>query len=141
MGCCGGRCHEREVKPVPSDEAVLIATKVLMDACHSRAWNAGWFHNPATGEEIERNHGEMFALIHSEISEAMEAHRKDLMDDKLTHRKGEPVELFDAAIRIFDMIGRYYPEDYPAMLEKMKYNDKREDHKAENRLKAGGKRC
>ena len=26
-------------------------------------------------------------LIHSELSEAMEGHRKDLMDDKLPHRK------------------------------------------------------
>jgi hypothetical protein len=84
--------------------------------------------------------GEIFALIHSEISEAMEGYRKDLMDDKLPHRKMVPVELFDAAIRIFDTIGMYYPDDTPALLEKMLYNDKRADHKPENRLKAGGKK-
>ncbi len=125
---------------IPTDEETLHATNVLIRACHGRAWNAGWFHDPATGEEIQRNHGEMFALIHSEISEALEAHRKDLMDDKLTHRKGVPVELFDAAIRIFDMIGMYYPDDAAALLEKLKYNDNRADHKPENRLKVGGKK-
>jgi hypothetical protein len=125
---------------IPTDEETLNATNVLIRACHGRAWNAGWFHDPKTGEEIERNHGEMFALIHSEISEALEAHRKDLMDDKLPHRKGVPVELFDAAIRIFDMIGMYYPDDAGALLEKLKYNDQRADHKPENRLKVGGKK-
>lgn len=125
---------------IPTDEETLKATNVLVRACHGRAWNAGWFHDLKTGKEIERNHGEMFALIHSEISEALEAHRKDSMDDKLPHRKGVPVELFDAAIRIFDMIGMYYPDDTGALLEKLKYNDTRADHKPENRLKVGGKK-
>ncbi len=131
---------EMKMYVLPSDYETLEATDTLVRACHGRAWNAGWFHDPATGEEVQRNHGEMFALIHSEISEALEAHRKDLMDDKLPHRKGVPVELFDAAIRIFDMIGRYYPDDYAALLEKLKYNESRADHKPENRLKANGKK-
>jgi hypothetical protein len=125
---------------LPTDEEVLNATNVLIRACHGRAWNAGWYHDPKTGEEIERNMGEILALIHSEISEALEGYRKDLMDDKLPHRKMVPVELFDAAIRIFDTIGMYYPDDTPALLEKLKYNDTRADHKPENRLKAGGKK-
>jgi hypothetical protein len=125
---------------IPSDEETHAAAVTLVRACHGRAWNAGWFHDTKTGEQIERNHGEMFALIHSEISEALEAHRKDLMDDKLPHRKGVPVELFDAAIRIFDMIGMYYPDDIGALVEKLQYNDNRADHKPENRLKAGGKK-
>lgn len=127
-------------KPVPSDGEILHATQILVNACHGRAWNSGWYHDPKTGEEIQRNHGEMFALIHSEISEALEGHRKNLMDDKLPDRKMVPVELFDAVIRSLDMIGRYYPDDVPALLEKMKYNDSRADHKPENRLKADGKK-
>ena len=35
-------------------------------------------------------------LIVSEIAEAMEGERKDLMDDKLPHRKMAEVELADA---------------------------------------------
>lgn len=130
----------RDIKAIPSDDEVLKATQVLIAASHGRAWNAGWFHDPKTGEEVQRNLGEIFALIHSEISEALEGHRKNLMDDKLPHRKMVPVELFDAAIRIFDTIGKYYPDDYPALLEKMKYNDNRADHKPENRIKADGKK-
>jgi hypothetical protein len=125
---------------LPTDEEILNATTVLVRACHGRAWNAGWYHDPRTGEEIERNMGEIFALIHSEISEALEGHRKDLMDDKLPHRKMVPVELFDAAIRIFDTVGMYYPDDIPALLEKLNYNATRADHKPENRLKVGGKK-
>lgn len=129
-----------EKKPIPKDEEVLWATQVLVDAAHGRAWNAGWYHDPRTGEEVQRNMGEIFALIHSEISEALEGHRKNLMDDKLPHRRMVPVELFDAAIRIFDTIGKEFPNDVPALLEKMQFNDSRADHKPENRLKDGGKK-
>lgn len=127
-------------KEIPSDEEVLRATQILIDAAHGRAWNAGWWHDPETGEEVTRNVPEMLCLIHSEISEAMEGYRKDLMDDKLPTRKMTPVELFDAAIRICDMIGKLYPDHAPVMLEKMLYNDHRADHKPENRLKEGGKK-
>jgi hypothetical protein len=50
---------------------------------------------------IERNFGELIALCHSELSEALEGHRKTLQDDKLPHRKMAEVELVDCMIRIF----------------------------------------
>ncbi len=46
-------------------------------------------------------------LVSSEIAEATEAERKDLMDDHLPHRKGGEVELADALIRMLDLAGRY----------------------------------
>lgn len=64
-----------------------------------------WWQNIETGERIERNKSELLMLIISEISEAMEGERKDLMDDKLPHRKMAEVEMADAAIRIFDFCG------------------------------------
>jgi len=73
----------------------------LCDVIHEH--NEKWWHDIHTGKKLDRNVGEMLCLIHSEISEAMEAHRKGLMDDKLPHRLGIEVELADACIRIFDL--------------------------------------
>ena len=68
----------------------------------------------------------MLALIHSEISEALEADRKDLMDDKLPYRKGLEVELADAFIRICDMAGGLSMDLGGAVEEKLAYNTTRE---------------
>ncbi len=88
----------------------------------------------------ERNFGELIALCHSELSEALEGHRKDLQDDKLPHRKMVDVELADCLIRIFDIAGGYGFDLDGAFEEKMKYNAVREDHKIKNRLADGGKK-
>jgi hypothetical protein len=69
----------------------------------------------------------------------MEGDRKDLMDDKLPHRKMREVELADAVIRIFDMAGAYQMDLAGAIAEKMTYNASRADHKIENRTQSGGK--
>ena len=87
-----------------------------------------------------RNIGEILCLIHSEVSEAMEGHRKDLMDDKLPHRKMIEVELADTLIRIFDLAGSQNLDLGGAIAEKRAFNKDRQDHKIENRLKDGGKK-
>lgn len=66
------------------------------------------------------------ALIHSEISEALEGDRKDLMDDKLPHRKMKDVELADAVIRAFDLAGGKNIPLAEIIAEKMGYNSTRE---------------
>ena len=99
-----------------------------------------WYHNPLTGEPIELNHGERFALMHSEISEAMEAHRKGLMSDHLPKRTGVEEELADALIRIFDYCGDNNLDIGGAFVEKMQYNRQREDHTNTARLAPGGKK-
>lgn len=87
-----------------------------------------------------RNVGELLCLVHSEISEAMEGARKNLMDDKLPHRKMIEVELADALIRIFDIAGAYNLDLGGAIAEKRSYNANRADHKISNRLKDDGKK-
>lgn len=108
----------------------------------------GWWTNLETGEDLtsklgekpKRNVPEMLCLIHSEVSEAMEGHRKNLMDDKLPHRPMLEVELADAVIRILDMCGGIGLDLQGAIYEKLAYNAQREDHKVENRLKENGKK-
>jgi NTP pyrophosphatase (non-canonical NTP hydrolase) len=102
--------------------------------------NRQWWQDPSTGQPIERNRGELIALIHSELSEALEADRNNLMDDKLPHRNGLEVELADAMIRILDMAGGLGLDLGGALAEKLAYNQQRADHKPENRLKDGGKK-
>jgi len=103
------------------------------------AANIKWWQDVETGQPIKRNKGELLALIHSEISEAPEGERKDLMDDKLPHRKMAEVELVDALIRILDYAAGFGYDLQGAFNEKMAYNATREDHKHEARRIAGGK--
>lgn len=105
----------------------------LRDLCYGLAKQAGWHDKP-------REVGTMLALIHSEVSEAMEGFRKDLMDDHLPHRKMAEVELADALIRILDLAGREGFDIGGAMIDKLIYNMSREDHKLCNREKDGGKK-
>lgn len=102
--------------------------------------NDQWWRNPKTGRRIERNKGEMIALIHSELSEALEGVRKDKMDDHLTTWKSEEIEMADAVIRIFDYCHGHGLHLGPAIMAKLFYNADRADHKPENRLKKGGKK-
>lgn len=110
----------------------------LARECH--AANQHWWHHPATGERLNRNKGELLMLIVSEVSECMEGERKDLMDDKLPHRKMAEVELADALIRIFDYAGAYGYDLDGAVAEKRAFNATRPDHKPEARLAANGKK-
>lgn len=93
-----------------------------------------------TGEPLKRNVGELLMLAVSELSEAMEGHRKNLMDDKLLDRPMIEVELADAFIRIADMAEGLGLDLAGAVRDKLIYNFSRPDHDPANRKLANGKK-
>lgn len=116
-------------------------------------FNHQWWIDPATGQPKDRNVGEMLMLMTSELAEAMEAHRKNLMDDKLLEFHGIDVELVDCIIRAMDLLGyRYKMRQLAAndsegiyspgdvLYDKCHYNAKRLDHRPEHRLSEHGKK-
>ncbi len=107
---------------------------------HQTASDAGWYRDSATGKPVERNFGEVVALMHSELSEALEADRKGLMDDKLPHRDGREVDFADCILRILDTAAALGLDVPGALIEKNRFNRHRPDHKLENRAATGGKK-
>lgn len=117
----------------------------LCRAIHQRNVEAGWWDAPISGL-IPPEYVSMMqvtaklALVHGEISEAVEGYRKGLMDDHLPKRRMVEVELADAVVRIADLAGYLKLDLGGAIKEKLAYNLHRADHKPENRAKDGGKK-
>jgi NTP pyrophosphatase (non-canonical NTP hydrolase) len=84
----------------------------LIKECHSVAKSKGWW------DEL-RNEGELIALMHSELSEALEAMRNHAGNDALAE------ELADCCIRIFDYCGWKEIDLEKALLKKIEYNKTR----------------
>ena len=151
-----------------SQQGLKESLKLVQEVCHGLAAQAGWWddtdeqkqaadllikHHEEPGHlspqvvdllrgiaEKPRDMNTQLLLIHSEISEAMEGVRKNLMDDKLPHRKMVEVELADAIVRILDMAGGHGLDVAGALVEKVIFNISRADHQPENRAKADGKK-
>jgi NTP pyrophosphatase (non-canonical NTP hydrolase) len=108
--------------------------------CHTIAKDRGWHTDIETGKPKLVDFPTCIALIHSELSEALEAFRKNEQDEKLPHRLGIEVELTDAVIRILDLAEAYGLDIAEALLEKCHYNAKRADHDMEARKAKNGKK-
>ncbi len=70
--------------------------KYIQEVIHNTAKEKGWWDTP-------REDGTLIALMHSELSEALEAARHgNPADDKIPEFKGVEAELADIIIRILD---------------------------------------
>jgi len=122
-------------------------------------FNTQWWRDE-NGDVKDRNVGEMIALMHSELSEALEAHRKNLKDDHLPEFDGVDVELVDCIIRAMDLLGARFVARQRRMVQagffnnppavaytpgevliaKCVFNSIRADHRPENRSTEHGKK-
>lgn len=74
----------------------MIDYNALAQKIYAQNVAAGWWEGePCIYTKMQ--------LISTEIAEATEGERKDLMDDKLPHRKMGEVELADTLIRLLDL--------------------------------------
>lgn len=94
-----------EAKEYPFDTDIL---KQLIIDIHQDNVDMGWW-------ELPRDIHTFACLFNSELAEATEGIRKNLMDDKLPHYENAPVEMADFIIRLMDYLGYVYKDDLDAL--------------------------
>jgi len=99
--------------------AFAIEFNAVAQEVNNIAIDKGWW-------EGERNEGELIALMHSELSEALEAIRKgNPPDDKIPEFTGVEAELADVIIRIMDFAAAKGYRVGEAVVAKIIYNKNR----------------
>lgn len=119
------------------NEQFIESFNTMQGAAHQNAIEKGWWEdredlmvaakeaNFAILDRFAENaiKGLSIALIHSELSEALENIRHGCPpDDKVPEFTGEEAELSDVIIRIFDHAERFKLRVAEAIIAKMEYN-------------------
>lgn len=112
----------------------------FQNKAHEQAVESGFWDAKEDPDKLYELVPTKLALVHSEVSEALEGHRKNLADDKLPHRSAFATELADVVIRVADLAAAHDINLGEIIAEKMEYNANRLDHRRENREKDGGKK-
>ena len=126
--------YKERIKTIEGAVEVRDCAHKLSRYCHGVAKECGWWD-----QKNPRSVPELLMLCVSELAEAMEGDRKDLMADHLHSRQLLEVELADAVIRILDMSVGLGLDVAGAIAEKLEYNTERSDHQPENRQNGGKK--